>query len=111
MQSDIKAILEEVTGIRQELGGEIRAVETRLSGEIQDLKDVVRTNSADIRQNSADIRTNSADIRQNSADIKAMRVELTGLRHDFDHREERGRVGALEDRVSAIETQLSTASR
>jgi chromosome segregation ATPase len=118
MQSDIKGILEAVTGLGQELRAEMQALGTKLSGKIEDLEDVVRTNSADIRTNSADIRTNSADIRtnsadirQNTADIKALRVELTGFRHDFDHREERGRVSALEDRVSAIETQLSTASR
>jgi len=97
MQSDIKVILDEVTGIRRELTGEIRAVRTELSAKVDDLRDVVRTNSADIRQNSADIR--------------ALRAEVRDFRHDFDHREERGRVTALEERVSAIETQLSTASR
>src|ERR1700722_14407141 len=125
LESSVHVILEAVTGLGHELRGEMQALGTKLSGKIEDLEDVVRTNSADIRQNSADIRTNSADIRQNSADIlqnsadilqntadiKALRVELTGFRHDFDHREERGRVSALEDRVSAIETQLSTASR
>jgi hypothetical protein len=111
LESSVHVILEAVTGLGQELRGEMQALGTKLSGRIDNLEDAVRTNSADIRQNSADIRTNSADILQNTADIKALRMELTGFRHDFDHREERGRVSALEQRVSAIETQLSTASR
>ena len=118
LESSVHVILEAVTGLGQELRGEMQALGATLSGRIDNLEDAVRTNSADIRTNSADIRQNSADILQNSADIlqntadiKALRVELTGFRHDFDHREERGRVTALEQRVSAIETQLSTASR
>jgi hypothetical protein len=97
LESGFQGVLEAVTSMRQELGAEIRAVRTELSGKIEDLQDAVRTNSA--------------DIRQNSADIKAMRVDLTSFRHDFDHREERGRVTALEERVSAIETQLSNSPR
>jgi hypothetical protein len=90
LESSVKVILEAVTGLGQELRAEMQGLGAKLSGKIEDLEDVVRTNSAD---------------------IKALRVELTGFRHDFDHREERGRVSALEQRVSAIETQLSTASR
>jgi Skp family chaperone for outer membrane proteins len=60
LQSDVRGVLEAVTGMRQELGGEIRALRTELSVKIEDLQDAVRTNSADIRKNSADIQQNSA---------------------------------------------------
>jgi hypothetical protein len=111
VESDMKAVLEAVNGMREAMDERFRAFDDRLAAQARDLRDVVRALSADVRENSADIRQNSADIRQNSADIQALRVEVTGLRHDFDHREERGRVTALEERVSAIEPQLSTASR
>jgi hypothetical protein len=104
MQSDIKGILEAVTGLGQELRGEMQALGAKLSGKIEDLEDVVRTNSADIKA----LRAEFTGLRH---DFTGLRHDFTGLRHDFDHREERGRVSALEDRVSAIETQLSTASR
>jgi uncharacterized coiled-coil protein SlyX len=90
LESGFQGVLEAVTGMRQELGAEIRAVRTELSGQIVVLQDVVRTNSSD---------------------MKALRAEVRDFRHDFDHREERGRVGALEDRVSALESRLAMGSR
>src|SRR5450631_8996 len=50
------------------------------------------------------VRKNSEDIRQNSEDIEAMRVELRQLRADFDRREERARIDALEKRVDKLES-------
>ena len=52
-----------------------------------------------------------AAVTQHSAEIRGLRADVQGLRHDFDHREELGRVSALESRVSAIETRLATAPR
>ena len=43
--------------------------------------------------------------------IRSLRDEVAGLRHDFDHRQELGRVDALEVRVSAIESRLGVPSR
>lgn len=102
--SQMKGVLEAVTGAEQRLDAKIDAVNAGLTGRIDDLTDVVR-------QNSKDIRKNSEDIRKNSEDIRTLSAEFAGLRHGFDHREERGRVSALEARVSAIETRLTTATR
>ena len=109
-------VLEAVNGTRQHLDEKIDSVDTRLTGRIDLLTEVVRENSRDIRKNSEDIRKNSEDIRKNSEDIRknsddicSLRETVTGLRHDFDHREEVGRVGALEARVSVIETRLASS--
>lgn len=37
------------------------------------------------------------------AEVAALRAEVNQLRHDFDHREELGRLEALERRVEALE--------
>ena len=37
---------------------------------------------------------------------RSLRAELTAFRHDFDHREDLGRLRALETRVTAIESKL-----
>jgi len=57
-----------------------------------------------VGKNSEDIRKNSDDIRKNSEDIEAMRVEIRQLRADFDRREERARIDALEKRVDKLES-------
>jgi hypothetical protein len=59
----------------------------------------------------AAIQKNSEDLRRHSAEIRSLRDEVAGLRHDFDHRQELGRVDALEVRVSAIESRLGVLSR
>lgn len=123
--SQMNMVLEAVTGFEQRLDARIDATEARLSDRISVLEEVVRQNSRDIQKNSEDIRKNSDDIRKNSDDIqknskdiqknsddiRALRDEVAGLRHDFDHRQELGRVGALEARVSAIESRLAIPSR
>jgi len=104
-------VLEAVTGFERRLDAKIDATEARLSERISVLEEVVRQNSRDILKNSEDIRKNSDDIRKNSADIRALRDEVAGLRHDFDHRQELGRIDVLESRVSAIESRLAIPSR
>lgn len=104
MSSKMNVVVEAVTSMPGRWQADMSAMESRLSARIEVLESVVRQNSADIKQNSA-------DIRQNSADIIALREQVAGLRHDFDHREELGRVSALETRVSAIESRLGIARR
>ena len=116
--SQMNMVLEAVTGFERRLDAKIDATEARLSERISILEQVVRQNSrdiqknsADIQKNSADIQKNSADIQKNSADIRALRDEVAGLRHDFDHRQELGRIDLLESRVTAIESRLAVPSR
>jgi chromosome segregation ATPase len=129
IRSRMEMVVEAVTLTRTELKADLRGLDERLSARISTLEEAVRENSrdilkntddirqnsadirqnsADIRQNSADIRQNSADIGQNSADIRTLREQIAGLRHDFDHRGEIGRLTGLEARVAAIETRLAT---
>ena len=102
--SQMNVVLEAVTGFERRLDAKIDASEARLSDRISVLEEVVR-------QNSRDIQKNSEDSRRHSAEIRSRRDEVAGLRHDFDHRQELGRVDALEVRVSAIESRLGVLSR
>ena len=95
IEAQMGMVLEAVTSSSQRLDAKIDAPEARLSQRISDLEQVLRRNSEDIRQNSGDIRD--------------LRDELARLRHDFDHREERGRMDALEARVTALEVRLGVA--
>jgi hypothetical protein len=95
--SQVNMVLEAVTGFERRLDAKIDATEARLSDRISVLEEVVRQNSRDILKNSADIR--------------ALRDEVAGLRHDFEHRQELGRIDVLESRVSAIESRLAIPSR
>ena len=109
--SQMNVVLEAVTGFERRLDAKIDASEARLSDRISVLEEVVRQNSRDIQKNSEAIQKNSEDIRRHSAEIRSLRDEVAGLRHDFDHRQELGRVDALEVRVSAIESRLGVVSR
>lgn len=71
----------------------------RLERRILDLEAVVR-------QNSADIRKHSEELQKHSEELREMRDELRRLRTDFDAREEKARVAALEARVTRLEQQL-----
>ena len=95
IESQMTAVVEAVTSATQRLDAKIDALGAHLSERISVLEQVVRQNSL--------------DIRQNSEDILALRNEVALLRHDFDHREERGRVDALEARVAALEARLGVA--
>ena len=83
-------VLQAVNGAEQRLDAKIDSAVAQLSDRISVLEEVVRNHSGEIR---------------------ALRDEVAGLRHDFDHRQELGRVGALEARVSAIEARLAVRSR
>jgi len=125
MRSQMALVVEATTSTRTELRAEMRDMRAELSERISVLESVVRQNSvdiqknsvdiqknsADIQKNSADIQQNTTDIRQNSADILALREQVAGLRHDFDHRTELGRVSSLETRVSMIESRLGIPAR
>jgi len=69
----------------------------RLDRKIDDATNTLRRDIADIRdaggQNSRDIRQNTEHIRTQSGEIRNLRDEVGRLRHDFEHRPERGRVG------------------
>ncbi len=54
----------------------------------------------------AAVMQNSRDIQQNTRDIADLREEMRRLRHDFDSREEKTRIAALEERVTKLERQL-----
>lgn len=95
--TQMNMVLEAVNGSAQQLHAKIDSAVAQLSDRISVLEEVVRQNSRDILKNSADIRT--------------LRDEVAALRHDFDHRQELGRVVALEARVSAIESRLALPSR
>jgi polyhydroxyalkanoate synthesis regulator phasin len=95
IESQMAVVLEAVTGSAERLDAKIDGVEARLSERISRLEDVVRQNSTDIGA----LRT----------DVNALRVEVARLRHDFDHREERGRIDALEARVAVLEGRLGVA--
>src|ERR1019366_7746303 len=88
IESQMGAVLEAVTSSSQRLDAKIDALEARLGERISVLEQVVR---------------------HNSEDILALRNEVARLRHDFDHREERGRMDPLEARVAALETRLGMA--
>ena len=111
IRSQMKVVVESVTASTATLRSDMTALEARLDQRITVLEQVVRELVIEVRKNSEDIRKNSEAIRKNSDDIRAVRQEVARLRHDFDHREERGRVGALEIRVAAIEAHLGISSR
>lgn len=109
--SQMTNVAEAVTTFRSELRGDVSALEARLAGRISVLEEVVRENSAEVRKNSIATQENSAAIQQSSAAIRTLREEVAGLRGDFERRAEIGRVGALEARVTAIETRLGIQDR
>jgi polyhydroxyalkanoate synthesis regulator phasin len=85
IESQMGVVLEAVNSSAQSLDAKIDALDARLSERISRLEDAVR---------------------QNSADIEALRSAVARLRHDFDHREGRGRIDALEARVAVLEGRL-----
>lgn len=88
--SQMSLVLEAVTSSKAELEASMRALEDRLSQRITMLEEAVR---------------------QLAAEQRALREEVARLRRDFDQREERGRVSALEVRVAALEARLGIGSR
>jgi predicted nucleic acid-binding Zn-ribbon protein len=102
--SQMTLVLEAVTSSKTELEASIRALDARLSQRITVLEEAVRQLAADLRATREDL----AEVRQEVAEL---REEVAGLRRDFDQREERGRLSALEVRVAAIEARLGIGSR
>jgi predicted RNase H-like nuclease (RuvC/YqgF family) len=88
VESQMAAVLEAVTSSSDRLDARIDTLEARLSERIAALEQVVRAHSER---------------------ISGLENEVARLRHDFDHREERGRMEALELRVAALETRLGVA--
>ncbi|HEY3821348.1 MAG TPA: hypothetical protein VGL81_29480 [Polyangiaceae bacterium] len=80
IRSQLALVLEGSATARNETRSDIRDLKAELSERISLLEGAVRQNSADIKQNSADI----IDLRQ----------QVAGLRDDFDHRHELGRLPA-----------------
>jgi hypothetical protein len=95
--SQMNMVLQAVNGAEQRLHAKIDSAVAQLSHRISVLEEVVRKQSGEIRA-----------LRD---EVAGLRNEVAGLRHDFDHRQELGRVGALEARVSAIESRLAVRSR
>ena len=96
LQSQMLVVLEGLTSFRAELKSDVATLREELSARISILEEVVRKNSEEIRKNSADIR----DLRE----------EVARLRHDFEHRSDVERIGALERRVAAMEARLGVTS-
>jgi predicted RNase H-like nuclease (RuvC/YqgF family) len=99
IESQMTAVLEAVTSSSERLDARIDLLEARLSQRISALEDVVR-------QHSQRISALEDVVRQHSERISSLENEVARLRHDFDHREERGRMEALEVRVAALEARL-----
>ncbi len=100
---DIRAqqqvMLEAIASMREELerkfGERFDGVDTRLKL----LEESVRSNSAEIRKNSEDIRRLFGGLAEVSDEVRRLRA-------DFDRREERSRIEALEARVERLELHL-----
>jgi predicted RNase H-like nuclease (RuvC/YqgF family) len=102
VESQMAAVLEAVTSSSERLDARIDTLEARLSERISALEQVVRAHSERISALEQVVRAHSER-------ISALENEVARLRHDFDHRDERGRMDALELRVAALETRLGVA--
>ncbi len=100
VRSQQNAMLEAIASMGESLERKFDERFTRIEQRLEILESVVR-------QNSEDIRKNSEDIRKNSEDIETMRIELQRLRKDFDTRDERAQIRALEERVGRLEQRLA----
>ena len=102
--SQMALVLESVTASRAEMDAKMTALEERLSQRIAILEEAVRGLAADNRG----IR---AELSRLGDQVTRLSDEVARLRYDFDHREERGRLDALDVRVAALEARLGIASR
>jgi hypothetical protein len=118
IRSQMSVVLEAVTSTRTELKADMAALESRLSQRISVLEEVVRQNSNDIRALQGDVTALKGEVAGLKDEVAGLKGEVAGLkdevarlRYDFDHREEPGRLGALEVRVAAIEQRLRITPR
>ncbi|HSQ66258.1 MAG TPA: hypothetical protein VLM85_23710 [Polyangiaceae bacterium] len=88
--SDMRAMLEGMSSMRDELTRQMTDMEERLSSRIEALEGVVRSHSLDIRKSSEDLR--------------ALTTEVAALRIRFDRRDVQ--LEELEERVAATEKRL-----
>lgn len=95
--SQMTLVLEAVTSSKAELETSIRQLDARLSQRITVLEEAVRQLATELRG----VQEGQRELRE----------EVARLRRDFDQREERGRVSALEVRVAALEARLGIGSR
>ena len=102
--SQMALVLESVTASRAEMDAKMTALEERLSQRIAILEEAVRGLAADNRG----IR---AELSRLGDQVTRLSDEVARLRYDFDHREERGRLDALDVRVTALEARLGIGSR
>jgi hypothetical protein len=106
IESQMAAVLEAVTSSSDRLDTRIDTLEARLSRRISALEDVVRQHSERVSALEQVVREHSKRIGGLENEVVSLKNEVARLRHDFDHREERGRMEALEVRVAALEARL-----
>jgi hypothetical protein len=113
IESQMAAVLEAVTSSSDRLDARIDLLEARLSERISALEDVVRQHSERlsaleqvVREHSERLSSVENEVAGLKNEVAGLTIEVARLRHDFDHREERGRMEALEVRVAALETRL-----
>jgi len=106
MESQMSAVLEAVTSSSERLDTRIDALEARLSQRISALEDAVREHSERISCLEREVAGLQEEVAGLQKEVAGLQKEVASLRHDFDHREERGRMDALEVRVAALEARL-----
>jgi chromosome segregation ATPase len=90
---------EAVVSFRDELRAEMQEGFRALVERVRVLEEVVRQHTTELREVRADISTLKAD-------VASLKDEMRRLRNDFDNREERAKLHALEQRVQRLEEQL-----
>jgi hypothetical protein len=106
VESQMAAVLEAVARSSDRLDARIDTLEARLSERISALEQVVRAQSERIVALENKVGALANEVAAMANEVAAMANEVARLRHDFDHREERGRMDALEVRVAALEARL-----
>ena len=90
------AMYEAMVAMGEGLRGEFRSEIAKVTQRLDVLESVVR-------QNSEDIKVLRAEVAELRAEVAELRTEVRQLRRDFDNREERTKIAALEARVTELE--------